>query len=398
MPVKVVRTESGGVTVGLATQMCTRCIYDDHVPNVSFDEVGVCNYCRQVEYLTALYRAGSSQCAGKFEEILNAIKLEGRGKTYDCAVGVSGGTDSSFLLLKAIEWGLRPLAVHYDNTWNSAIATQNIRKITSALSVDLYTHVVNNKEVDDIKKAFMLAGVAEFDADTDIAFVQVLRSASAKYGIKYILEGHSFITEGVSPIGANYLDGAYIADIHDRFGHLPRNTFPNMYFWDFLKWAILYRQKFIRPLWYIDYDKDDARKTLSERTGWEYYGGHHLENRASTFAHTVWLPQRFNTDYRNLTLAANVRSGKLDRETAIKTYAQPVIGDPDLIAYVKKRLDLSDTEYGNIMNGPKRTWHEFKTYKKRFERLRPLFHVLARANLVPMSFYLKYCFPVGSSA
>lgn len=398
MPAKQVPADTVGVTASLATKICTRCIYDDYVPNISFDEKGVCNYCRQVEDLTALYGTGYSQGMAKFEEILSAIKREGRGKNYDCVVGVSGGTDSSFLLLKAIEWGLRPLAVHYDNTWNSAIATQNIRKVTSALNVDLYTHVVNNKEVDDIKKAFLLAGVAEFDADTDIAFVQVLRSAAAKYGVKYILEGHSFITEGVSPVGANYLDGAYIADIHDRFGHFQRSTFPNMYFWDLLKWAILYRQKFIRPLWYIDYDKDDARKTLSEKTGWEYYGGHHLENRASTFAHTVWLPQRFNTDYRNLTLAANVRSGKLDRETAIKTYAQPVIGDPDLIAYVKKRLDLSDMEYENIMNGPKRTWREFNTYKKRFEKLRPLFHVLAKANLVPMSFYLKYCFPVGSSA
>lgn len=375
-------------------QICSRCIYDTNVPGISFDQGGVCNYCRQVESLATQYGTGAPLGMKLLQEIIDDIKKCGRGRKYDCVVGVSGGTDSSFVLLKAIDWGLRPLAVHYDNTWNSAIATQNIRKVTAALDVDLYTHVVNNKEVDDIKRAFLLAGVAEFDADTDIAFVQVLRSVAAKYGVKHILEGHSFITEGISPVGGNYLDGAYVADIHDRFGTRRRETFPNMCFGDFLKWALVYRQKFIRPLWYIDYDKEDARELLTRTTGWEYYGGHHLENRASTFAHTVWLPQRFGTDYRNLTLAAAVRRGKLDRQAAIETYSQPVVGDPELITYIKKRLAISDSEYAAIMQGSKRTWRDFKTYKKRFERLRPIFHVLAKANLVPMSFYLKYCFPM----
>jgi len=160
-----------------------------------------------------------------------------------------------------------------------------------------------------------------------------------------------------------------------------------------MKWVLVYRQKFIRPFWYMKYSKQAARKELMDKTGWEYYGGHHLENRASTFAHTVWLPQRFNTDYRNLTLAADVRRGAIDKETALKTYQTPVIPDQDLVTYVKKRLEISDELYINIMSGPIRTWRDFETYKKRFERLRPLFFLLAKANLVPMSFYLKYCFP-----
>lgn len=373
---------------------CSRCIYDDQIPNLTFDRNGVCSSCIQLDELIEQYGTGASKGEESLRQIVSEIKQAGRKNKYDCVVGVSGGTDSSFLLAKAIEWGLRPLAVHYDNTWNSSVATENIRKVTSALNVDLYTHVVDNKEVDDIKKAFLLAGVAEFDADTDIAFVQVLRSAAAKYGIKYIFEGHSFVTEGLSPVGGNYLDGAYVASIHDRFGSKPRKTFPNLTFWQFIKWALLYRQKFIRPLWYIDYDKEDARRWLVENTGWLYYGGHHLENRASTFAHTVWLPQRFNVDYRNLTLAANVRSGKMTRAEASQEYDTPVVADPELIEYLKKRLDISDDEYQAIMLGPKRNFRDFKTYKKRFEILRPLFYILAKANLVPMSFYLKYCFPI----
>ena len=377
----------------ITSQICSRCIYGDHFSNISFDKHGLCNYCHQIDNLTNEYGTGMTKGEHLFTKIIEDIKCVGKNKKYDCIIGVSGGTDSSYLLMKAKEWNLRPLAVHYDNTWNSALATMNIRKVTLALDVDLFTYVVDNKEVDDIKKAFLMAGVAEFDTDTDIAFVQVLRSIAAKYGVRYILEGHSFVAEGLSPIGSNYFDGAYIADIHDRFGTKKRKTFPNLTFYQFMKWTLVYRQKFIRPFWYIDYSKESARQELITKTGWQYYGGHHLENRASAFAHTVWLPQRFKTDYRNLTLAADVRRGVIDKKTALERYQQPIMLDPELISYVKKRLDLSDSQYQQIMSGPIRTWRDFNTYKKRFERLRPLFYLLAKANLVPTSFYLKYCFP-----
>lgn len=376
--------------------ICTRCIYDERISGISFDEEGICNYCRQVESLETQYGTGQPSGEVMLSKVIEEIKSHGKNKPYNCVVGVSGGTDSSYLLMKSIEWGLRPLAVHYDNTWNSAVSTENIRKITAALGVNLYTHVVDNKEVDDIKKAFLLAGVPEFDADTDIAFAQVLRYAAAKYGVSYILEGHSFKAEGLSPVGANYLDGGYVADIHGKFGSQKMHTFPNMTFWQFMKWVLIYRQKFIRPLWYIDYDKEKAREALTKKTCWKYYGGHHLENRASCFAHTVWLPTRFNIDYRNLTLAASVRAGKITREEALSIYQTPVVPDPELIAYVKKRLSFSDKEFEQVMQGVKRSFRDFRTYKKRFELLRPLFYALAKANRVPMSFYLKYCFPLRS--
>ena len=374
--------------------ICARCIYDDKVSGINFDSEGVCNYCHQVDEL--LEKFGTGTCEGKleFEKIVNAIRTSHAKKKYNCIVGVSGGTDSSYVLFLAVKMGLRPLAVHYDNTWNSAIATQNIAIVTKKLNVDLITYVVNNQEQDEIKRALLTSGVAEFDSDTDLAFAQVLRSVAAKNSVKYILEGHSFVTEGVSPIGGNYFDGAYIKSIFKAFGRGKMKTYPMMGFWTFLKWTIIYRQKFIRPLWYLDYDKDAARKVLSAELGWQYYGGHHLENKASAFIHTVWLPQRFNVDFRNLVLAANVRRGIQSRSEAIEIYSQPVVADKKLIKYVQKRLGLDDSEYEKLMNGPKRNWRDFKTYKRRFELLRPLFYLLTKFNLVPMSFYLKYCFPI----
>lgn len=372
-------------------KICTRCIYDQRVSAIEFDAQGICNYCRQLEGLVDQYGTGRLKGEKTLEATLNDIRHAGQGKPYDCVVGVSGGTDSSYLLCLAKEWGLRPLAVHYDNTWNSAAATMNIHKVLSGLDVDLITHVVANKEADDIFRAFFLSGVAEIEASTDLGYAYLLRKVAAKYSIKYVLEGHSFVEEGITPLGRNYFDGRYIQSIHQKFGSLALETYPLMTFTRFLTSTLFDRVKFIRPLWYIKYSKEEAKTFLSERFDWRYYGGHHLENRMSAFLHSVYLPQKFGSDMRNNTLAARVRNGEMSRADAWEEYnTSPVIED-DLVGYFKKRLGLSDALYEQVMQSPPRNWTDYPTYKKRFELLRPLFWVLAKGNFVPMSFYLKYC-------
>lgn len=379
-------------------RICTRCIYDERTPSIVFDNDGVCNYCQMVVQLKAQYKTGTPEGEAVIQNIIRQIKKEGKGKPYDCAVGVSGGTDSSYMLWWAVQNGLRPLAVHYDNTWNSSIATENIRKVTTKLNVDLYTHVVDNKEADDIFRAFFYAGVPEIEAPTDLALAETLYRAAAKYGIKYILEGHSFIAEGISPLGKNYFDGKYIKSIQRKYGKMPIKTYPLMTFYQFMKWTLFYQIKKIRPLWYIKYSKEDARAFLEKEFGWQYYGGHHLENRMTSFFHSIYCPQKFNIDYRNNSLSASVRAGKISREEAlVEYYERPPYVEPELLPYFKKRLGLSDQEYDRIMKSPPRYWYEFPTYKKRFERLRPLFYLLMKANLVPHSFYMKYCFPADTN-
>ncbi|MBJ6751676.1 N-acetyl sugar amidotransferase [Geomonas sp. Red421] len=376
-------------------RVCSRCIYDERVSAISFDEEGVCNYCRQIDALKEQYGTGTEAGKRNFEAIVEDIARAGHGKRYDCVIGVSGGTDSSYMVYLAKEMGLRPLAVHYDNTWNTAISTQNIRKVLSALDVDLYTHVVDNKEADDIFRSFFYAGVAEIEASTDLALAETMYRAAAKYGIRYVLEGHSFVTEGITPVGRNYFDGRYISAIHSRFGRRPMRSYPLMTFERFLWWSCVARIRKIRPFWYLDYGKEEARAFLEREYGWEYYGGHHLENRMTAFFHGIYAPTKFGADFRNNTLAALARTGKLSRAEAWAQYnTEPAVED-ELLAYFKKRLELSDAEYDRVMAQPPKCWRDYPTYKRRFERMRPLFALLARANLVPMSFYLKYCFPVS---
>jgi N-acetyl sugar amidotransferase len=374
-------------------RICSRCIYDETVSGVSFDAAGLCNYCKMIDSLSAQYKTATAEGEQTWLQIVAEIKRAGKDKKYDCIVGVSGGTDSSYMIAKAIDWGLRPLAVHYDNTWNTAIATENIRKVLTKLDVDLYTHVVDNREADDIFRSFFYANVPEIDGPTDIALAETLYRAAAKYKIKYILEGHSFMAEGVSPLGAAYVDGGYIKAIHKKFGQVRMKTFPNMTFGRFLKWTLVYRIKKVRPFWYISYDKASAREFLEKEFNWQYYGGHHLENRMTAFNHSVYFPKKFKIDQRNNSLSAAVRSGHMSKEEALRQYAKPPYVEDEIIPYFKKRLQISDADFETIMSGERKYFWQYPTYKQRFERLRPMFYVLAKFSLVPMSFYLKYCFP-----
>ena len=354
----------------------------------------MCSYCHLSDSLQEQFATGTPAGQERLERIIAKIRADGRGKAYDCVIGVSGGTDSSYMVHLAKSWGLRPLAVHYDNTWNSAIATQNIFKVLDASEVDLFTHVVNNREADDIFRAFFLAGVAEIDAATDLALAETMYRAAWKHGVRYVLEGHSFLTEGVTPLGRNYFDGRYIESIHRRYGSMRIDTYPLMTFSRFMFWTAVARIRKVRPFWYVAYTKEDARQLLETAYGWQYYGGHHLENRMTAFYHGIYLPQKFGADMRNNSLAARARMGTMSREAAWAEYNTLPVVEDELLEYFQKRIGLSQAEYARVMSEVPRSWWEFPTYKRRFERLRPVFAMLARANLVPMSFYLKYCFPV----
>jgi len=374
-------------------QSCTRCLYsEDNIPSIRFDEQGICNYCQTHDALSREYPTGA-EGQRRLEQIAQEIRVDGKGKPYDVIIGVSGGCDSSYMLYLAKELGLRPLAVHFDNTWNSTVATENIHSVLSALDIDLHTYVVDNEEYDDIYRAFLKAGVPDVEAPTDIGLAVTLNMACEKFGVKYMFEGHSFRTEGISPLGWLYMDGKYIETIHKQFGTKPMKTFPNLWMSSFLKTTVFHRIQKIRPLYYIDYVKKDAMNLLTEQLGWEWYGGHHLENRFTAFFHTYFWPKRWGIDGRLLGYSALIRSGQLEREQGLELISQPAPYDPEIVELVKKRLGFSDSEFEALMTMPKHNYKEFKTYKHTFEQMRPLFWALYKLNRVPKSFYMKYCFP-----
>ena len=380
----------------LRGRICARCVYDETTPGITFDGAGVCNYCRQHDALEAEYPTGPAGQA-QLERMVTRIKDAGRGNKYDCIVGVSGGCDSSYLLHKMVDYGLRPLAVHFDNTWNSPVATTNIYNVLDALDVELSTLVVNSREYDDLYRAFMLAGVKDIESPTDIGLTATLYRAAEEHDIKFIVEGHSFRTEGVAPLGWIYMDGKYIESVHRQYGTRPLKTFPNLMMGDFLRWAAVRNIKRVRPLYYMDYDKEAAKTLLSNDLGWTWYGGHHLENRFTAFFHTFFLPRRYGIDGRLLGHAALVRSGQMAREDGIAAVEELPEVSEEILALVRKRLGFTEDELDEAMNLPHRHYSDFKTYKPTFERLRPLFWALYKLDRVPKSFYMKFTRPDPST-
>ncbi len=373
-------------------QVCSRCTYDETIPRISFDDEGVCNYCDIHDELEAQYPDGI-EGQRYLDSLADEIKEDSKGKKYDCVVGVSGGCDSSFLLVKMVELGLKPLAVHFDNTWNSPTATQNIYNVVNKLDVDLYTYVVDGKEFDDILRSFLLSGSRDLEAPTDLALASVLYRAAEKHGIKYIVEGHSFRTEGIAPLDWAYMDGRYIASIHKAYGERRMKTYPNMSLARFIWWIAVKQIKRVRPLYNITYNKEEAKGMLARDFGWVWYGGHHLENRYTTFWYQYFLPNRTTTDLRQLGTAALVRSGQLSRRDGLADLAEPVTCPDELLSLVKKRLKFSESEFDECMKKEIKTFRSFPNYKRSFELLRPFFSVLVKMGRVPKSFYMKFCFP-----
>jgi len=366
---------------------CIRCVCNEKIPGIFFDENGVCNYCHQYDELNAEYPTGKVGKA-KLKELAKKIKGDGKGKQYDCIVGVSGGCDSSYLVYLTIELGLRPLAVHFDNTWNSKIAVENIQRVLNKLGVDLYTNVMDNQAFCNMARSFLYASVPEIDALTDIALTTTLYQAADKYGIKYLFNGHNFRTEGLMPLGWFYFDGKYIESIHKQFGDGKMSNFPNLWLSSFIYYMLKGFKRY-RPLYYVDFDKEATKKFLNQEFNWEWYGGHHMENRYTIFCHDL-LRNKFGIDQRYIEYSALIRSGQMSREDALEDLRKPIPYNKEIVAEVKKRLKLSDEEFEKIINLPCKSAPEYKTYHPIFRKMRPFFWLMYKCNLVPKSFYIKY--------
>lgn len=374
------------------SQICSRCTYDETVSEITFDENGVCSYCHLHDALEKQYPDGE-QGQVELEKLAEEIKRSSHGKKYDCVVGVSGGCDSSFLLETTVKLGLKPLAVHFDNTWNGPIATQNIYRMVKGLNVDLETYVVDNREYDDIFRAFFISGSYSLEAPNDLGLAATLYQSASKHGLKYILEGHSFRTEGICPLGWNYMDGRYIKAVHKQFGKLPMKTYPLMTITKFLKWIIWDGIERVRPLYYKTYDKEEVKHKLASDYGWQWYGGHHLESRSCNFWIEYFVPRRTNIDLRQLSTAALVRTNQMTRHEGLELLQQDIEFPNEILDLIKKRFDMTDREFEAAMQQPLKSWKDFPNYKKTFERLRPVFAPFVASGRVPKSFYIKFCFP-----
>jgi len=371
--------------------ICNRCILDTTAEDIWFDANGVCKYCYIHDEMEKRHPLDSNM-QNKLNTLLKKIKKSGRHKKYDCIVGVSGGRDSTYTLLTAVKLGLRPLAVHFDNGWNSDISVSNIKKACEKLGVELLTIVADWEEFKELQLAFLRASVPDADIPTDYAIYSTLYHVANQEGIKYILNGHSFRTEGTSPISWTYMDPLYVKDVLKKHSKRKRiNSFPHMTMVKFIYYVFIKRIKEVRILEYINYKKREVDEILKKELDWQYYGGHHHENVYTKFFQSYILPVKFNIDKRKTELSALVRTGQMSRDEALDEIAKnPYSCDVDTIRYALKKLELTEEEFDQILNMPAKSCNDYRTLLPLIKFFKYPIKLACKLHLLPHIFYLKY--------
>lgn len=363
---------------------------DDTVKGIQFDENGECTFCKihdELEHKFPLNENSNKE----FQKIIDKIKTDGKKKKYDCIVGVSGGRDSTYTLYLAAKYGLRPLAVHFDNGWNSETAVQNIKRATEILGIDLHTHVADWEEFKDLQRAFLFASVPDAEVPTDWIIFSVLFSEAARYNVKYIIHGHSFRTEGTTPLTWTYMDGKYIHAVHSKFGKKKLKSFPNMSMMKYIFYSFIKKIQQVRILYYMPYNEKEVFKILENELGWKNYGEKHHESKYTSFFQSYILPRKFNIDKRKLHYSAKVRNGQLTREEALCIVKEdPYSGGEELLEYCLKKLDMNYKDFLNIMNEAPKSFMDYKSYYSFVKALHLPIKWGNTIGIVPDTVYKKY--------
>lgn len=341
--------------------------------DIIFDEDGYCNHCtRAYQNLEKFRFASDLERESTLNKLVNKIKRAGRNKKYDCVIGLSGGVDSSYLAYVAVrELGLRPLAIHVDNGWNSELAIMNIENIVRKLKIDLISWVIDWEEFKDLQRAYLKSSVIDLEVLSDNAIVVAVDKIMRKNGIKYFLIGNNHNAESIMPSSWLFTmkyDSLNIKSIYKRYGSGKRlKTYPLLKFWGYIRYRYFNRSIGANILDLVPYIKEDAIKVLETELGWRNYGGKHHESKITRFYQGFILPTKFNVDKRKAHLSSLICSNQITREQALIELKTPVYIESKLKedkAYFLKKLDFSEAEFDTIMNSPIQEHFDFDSYYK----------------------------------
>lgn len=356
-------------------QMCTNCVMDTTDSQIIFDENCVCDHCNGFKNDTLPNWYPNDTGKEMFRKQVEEIKASGKGKPFDCIMGMSGGLDSSYLLHLAVsEFNLRPLVFHVDGGWNTDIAVNNIQMLVDGLGLDLYTEVINWEEMKDFQLAFFKSGVPHLDIPQDHAFIATLYHFANKHNIKYILNGGNYATECVrNPKEWLYYgtDMAQIRDIQSKFCTRPLNTYP---FSSILFHKVYLRYikgvRVVKPLNYLPYTKENAIKVLSEKYGWRPYPQKHFESRFTRFYEGYWLPTRFGYDTRRVQYSSLILTGQMTRNEALALLEKPAYDLATIeedFEYIATKLGITVDELCHYHTMPLKTYRDYKNQEWMFD-------------------------------
>jgi len=339
---------------------------DTSDPNISFYQGGVCNHCNDYESVHKKEIYNGTEGESKLRESLDAIKNAGKGKEYDCVLGLSGGVDSTYVAYLARQYGLRPLVVHLDNGWNSELAVNNIKQVIKKLKFDYMAIVIDWEEFRDIQLAYLKASVIDIEAITDHAIIAALHKVAAENKVKYIVSGSNLVTEAILPSAwiHNKMDGTNVKAIHKEYGTKPLKTYPIM---DVVKHQYYQRVLKITTipiLDYIPYIKEEVKQLITDKLKWRDYGGKHYESIFTRFYQGYILPTKFGVDKRRAHLSTLICSEQITREEALEELKAPIYNLEQLAMdkeFVLKKFGFTEQEFKEIMDLPVRRHRDFAT-------------------------------------
>jgi N-acetyl sugar amidotransferase len=358
---------------------------DTSDPGITFDSTGVCSHCRHRDQLLKILVHPGEEGKSLLHDNVDRMKLDGKGKDYDCIIGVSGGVDSSYVAYLVRHLGLRPLAIHLDNGWDSELAVKNIQILLEKLGIDLYTHVLEWQEFRDLQLAFLKSSTPDSEVPTDHAIVALLYKKAEEEGIKYIVNGCNVRTETHVPLSWSYghMDWKYIYGVKKQFGsrkigNYPHFTYPQLKVW---------RRKFnwFSILNYVDYSKVQALKKLEEDFDWRYYGGKHYESLYTKFYQGYILRNKFGYDKRRSHLSALICAGETTREKAIEELKKEPYPLDEQMAdreYVIKKLEITEKEFESIMALPPKTHLDYPNTEELITKIHanPIYPLMQSVN------------------
>ena len=356
-------------------QICSNCVMDTTDSAITFDKDGVCDHCNNYYTKTLPNWHTDERGKAELERMVDQILAAGKGKDFDCIIGMSGGIDSSYLTyIATAELGLRPLVFHVDAGWNSQVAVNNIERMIDGLGLDLFTEVINWEEMKDLQLAFFRSGVPHIDTPQDHAFFATMYKFATKHRVRNILTGANLSTECIrNPIEWMYYqsDSRQLKDIHRRFGTRPLETFPvTSILWHKIWLPYVRRIRVLRPLNYTPYVKEEAKALLMERFGWQPYPQKHFESRFTKFYESYWLPKRFGYDVRRVQFSSLIVTGQMTRDEALAELEKPPY-DPATIGqeieFVANKLGISEEELMSYMHLPKKTYRDYKSQRQLYD-------------------------------
>lgn len=323
----------------MALTFCKNCAMDGTATEITFNEKGVCNFCIQAQ--KSLKEIEKEK--PNLPKVIKQIKEDGKNKTYNCLIGLSGGADSSTVLHWAVKFGLKPLCFSVDNGWNDPRADENIMRLVEGLKVPFYRYTIDLKKFRELQVAFLKAGQINVEIPTDHILMATTYEMATKYGIKWILSGGNVATESIMPESWGYqprdlkhIKAVYKWAMGKRLRGLP---VCGLLKWNYYHWWK--KIKILYPLDYLDYNREKSLKLLEKEYGWKNYSEKHCENTFTWWFQNYYLYEKFGIDKRKAHLSSLINSGQMTRKVAMellqKNPEYPKLGVEGVIMSYKKR-------------------------------------------------------------